>query len=342
MAKTKTMDTQQPGGFKAFRDYLTQSRELQFRELVARTKRVGAAARTRRKLLESFSKKAGFDLSAIDALHAKDWESALRQAKRQDKAAAALLKQERVCQKQALRTINKHRDRFEYKKGNPHTSLCRWSAVNPPSVTVNPQTFNDGVVQFVSAPVAAPVQAGQNIIRLSVSVTSNLAHGLSLSPAAAVDIFTEHVFEAQAPHDGVLSVIASYAPAGNIFIGAPGDCVLPGSASAEVLLFMFVEIDTANGDSFELPLGSTLTIVDREVDATCDGTNRRIRVGTSNGVAFQLAHNGVVAVEAGDLVRVRAGVDVFLSSALGGGATAIFAPQPLGFNVPMVLFKIDS
>ncbi|HSF24356.1 MAG TPA: hypothetical protein VLE20_09035, partial [Blastocatellia bacterium] len=119
-------------------------------------------------------------------------------------------------------------------------------------------------------------------------------------------------------------------------------CVLPGSASAEVLLFMFVEIDAANGDSFELPLGSTLTIVDREVDATCDGTNRRIRVGTSNGVAFQLAHNGVVAVEAGDLVRVRAGVDVFLSSALGGGATAIFAPQPFGFNVPMVLFKIDS
>jgi hypothetical protein len=40
-----------------------------------------------------------------------------------------------------------------------------------------------------------------------------------------------------------------------------------------------------------------------------------IRVGTSNGVAFQLAHNGIIAVEAGDLVRVRAGIDVFLRTA---------------------------
>jgi hypothetical protein len=179
-------------------------------------------------------------------------------------------------------------------------------------------------------------------MRLSVRVRANMAHGLELSPAAAVDIFTEHVFEAEVPHEGVLSVIGSYAPAGNIFLGAPGDCVLPGGASAEVLLFMFVEVDTASGERIDMPLGTTTMIVDQSVDATCDGTNRLMRVGTSNGVAFQLAHNGIIAVEAGDLVRVRAGVDVFLRTALRGNAQAIFAPQPFGINVPMVVFKIDS
>ena len=342
MRKTKSLQKSQSGGFNAFRDYIGQVREQQFKELVEQAKRIGAAARNRRKLLESLAQKTGFDLSAIDALHARDWETILKQAGKHAKDNAALFNQERARQTTALRTITKHRSRFEYKKGNPHTSLCRWRAVQAPSVTINPQTFNDGLVEIVDAPAAAPVRVGQNIMRLSVRVSANLSHGLHLSPAAAVDIFTEHVFEAEVPHDGVLSVIGNYAPAGNIFIGAPGDCVLPGSASAEVLLFMFVEVDTANGGRIEMPLGTTTTIVDREVDATCDGTNRMIRVGTSNGVAFQLAHNGIIAVEAGDLVRVRAGMDVFLRTALGGGAQAIFAPQPFGINVPMVVFKIDS
>jgi hypothetical protein len=118
--------------------------------------------------------------------------------------------------------------------------------------------------------------------------------------------------------------------------------VFPGESSAEVNLFMFVEIETAAGDVIELPRGTMNTIVDREIEATCDGTNRMIRIGSRNSVAHQLAHNDVIAVDQGDLVRVNAGIEIFLSTAMGGTAEAIFAPAPFGLNIPTVMVKVVS
>jgi len=343
MAKKSGQAPEGPA-FTAFREYLLATREEQFADLVENTKRAAAAARRRRKLFDTFAKAAGIDPEAVDALHEREWQVISSPSARQNKAAARLTKLQRNSQRLALSSINKDRGRFEYQKGNPHTSICSWQATGSPTVTINPQTFNQGVVQIVSAPVGIAVVPGENILRARVRVTSRRVSRDPLVPvaAAAVDIFTQHVFETTVPHDGVLSVVANYAPAANIFLGAPGDCILPGSARAEVVLFMFVEIIRPNGPAIELPLGTTTTIRDRSIRATCDGTNKMISVGTQNGVAFQLAHNDVIAVDQGDTVRVRAGIEIFLGTGAGGVAEAIFETQQLGLNVPMVLIKIDS
>ena len=344
MAKKSAKTLKEGPVFTAFTKHRLASREEEFAALVERTKRTAAAARRRRKLFDSLAKAAGVDRTLIEALHAKEWQALSEPSPRQRKAAARLIKLERSSQRLALESINHNRDRFEYQKGNPHTSICRWRATARPTVVINPQTFNQGLVTIVSAPVGIAAVPGENILRTRVRVESARAtrDPALLVPAAAVDIFTRHVFEATVPHDGVLSVVASYSPTGNIFLGAPGDCIFPGSASAEVVLFMFVEIDRPNGQRIELPLGTTSTIVDRSIDATCDGTNLMISVGTQNGVAFQLAHNAAIAVDSGDIVRARAGFEIFLSTAVGGVAEAIFDPRQFGLNVPMVLFKIDS
>lgn len=344
MAKKSAQAPPEGPAFTAFREYLVATREEQFAGIVENTKRAAAAARRRRKLFDTLAKAAGIDPEAVDALHEKEWQVISEPSARQNKAAARLAKLQRNSQRLALSSINKDRDRFEYQKGNPHTSICVWRATAAPSVTINPQTFNQGVVQIVSAPVGIAAVPGENILRARVRVTSRRVSRDLIVPvaAAAVDIFTDHVFEATVPHDGVLSVIANYAPSANIFLGAPGDCILPGSARAEVVLFMFVEILRPNGPSIELPLGTEKTIKDQSIRATCDGTNKMISVGTQNGVAFQLAHNDIIAVDQGDTVRVRAGIEIFLGTGAGGVAEAVFETQQLGLNVPMVLIKINS
>ena len=67
-----------------------------------------------------------------------------------------------------------------------------------------------------------------------------------------------------------------------------------------------------------------------------------VHVGTQNGVAYQLAHNQVTDVQQGEIVHVRAGIEIFMGTGAGGIAEAIFTPQPFGLNVPMVLIKVDS
>jgi hypothetical protein len=329
-------------GLDAFSQYIRQSREFRTRELIDEARRVGAAARKRRRTLVSVAKKVGLDLASVDLLHDKDWELVLKQVAKQGRAAVALAKQRRASERQVLRTVTKHRERFEYRKGNPHTSICIWQEATPAGLVFTPQTFSDGVARLLTNPAAPPPRVGQNIRRFSAEVTARAAHDFHLSPVAAADIFTRHLFVATVPHAGVLSVTANYVPSGTIFLGAPGDCVAAGSAGAEVLLFMFVTIITPDGGFIELPLGATQSIVDQEVSASCDGKSRLIQVGTINGVAFQLAHNNIIAVEAGDLVGVSAGFDIFISGALRGDARATFDPQPFGLNVPMVLLRIDS
>jgi len=85
-----------------------------------------------------------------------------------------------------------------------------------------------------------------------------------------------------------------------------------------------------------------LTILDRRVQASWDGASSLIPVGTSNGVALQLANNNIVQVRAGDLVRVTVTYSMYLAAVHRARARVTFAPQPFGINVPMVLLKIDS
>ncbi len=359
MAKKKGSEAAPPaGGYAAFREYTRQLREHQFNELTEQVRRTGAAARNRRQMLEALARKAGTDLAAFDTLHDKEWESILKWGKSQEKAILTVMNQQRERQQQALRTIVAHKDRFEYKKGNPHTSICLWRAIQAPTIDVIPQTFNDGVVRILSDPPNAPppnegfdnirvspvpVRVGENIVREAVSVIANAPHGFHFTPAAAVDISTEHVFETRVPHDGVLSVTGNYAPLGNIFLGAPGDCISPGGAQAEINLFVFVTVTTAGGDRIDVPLGSNIVkVFDHSVDATCDGKSRSIPFSGVNGSAFQLSQPNIIAVQAGDTVRVRAGFEIFMEAALSGATQANFAPRPFGLNVPMVLLRIDS
>jgi hypothetical protein len=342
---TSTPKVPQNGpAFTAFMQHLTARREEQFAALVEHYKRASVAARRRKRLFDKIAKATGVDVGAIEKLHAKEWETVRQPSARQKRDAARLAKLERNCQRIALKTINKNRGRFEYKKGNPHTSICNWRTVVRPSVTVNPQTFNQGVVNIASQIVGTNFRPGENFLRIRVNVgAAHVTHDPGqIVPAAAVDIFTTHHFQTTVPHDGVLSVVANYAPAGNIFLSAPGDCIFPGSAGADVTLFMFVSIEKPDGDIIELPTGAETKIIDRSLEATCDSKSTMIHVGTQNGVAYQLAHDQVVEVEQGDIVHVRAGIEIFMGTGAGGFADAIFTPAPFGLNVPMVLIKVES
>jgi hypothetical protein len=210
-------DNVHPHGIDTFRQHLKRARELRTAELIDEARRVGPAARKRRGFLESATKKLGIDLSSIDRSHDKDWELTLKRAAKQEKAAIAFAKEQRARERQILRQVTKQRDRFEYKRGNPHTSICLWRAVSRVALTFTPQTFNDGTAQLLTAPQGPLPSVGQSIRRFSAEVIASTAHDFHFNPVAAADIFTSHTFEATVQQSGVLSVVASYVPSGQIF-----------------------------------------------------------------------------------------------------------------------------
>jgi len=342
MAKNQPSEKQRSTGDLAspFR-LISQVRQQRVRGMFAEAKRITAASKARRRVLGSMMKQAGIELATIERGHQREWELLVRQAARQQKAATALLKQQRVRERQAFRTVMQHRERFEYRKGNPHTSICLWRAILAPDVVVNVQTFSDGIAQLTRQPETS-FRTGDNTIRIIAETIGSRVHGFHLSPVAAMELTTEHSFEGTVPHDGVLSVTTTFAPLGTIFLGAPGDCVVTPSAGAEVLLYMRIIINPQSGLGFELPFGDTITIVDTDVTASCNGASKLIVVGGTHAVAHQLARNNAVEVHGGDVVRVIAGYDMHIASGLGGVTTVSFFPRPLGFNVPMVLLRINS
>jgi len=265
----------------------------------------------------------------------------LRRAERQERSARALLAREQSMRRRMLGTINRHRERFEYRRGNPHTSICIWTATVAPSLSVTPQGFNDGVVNTLVPVQTLAVRPGQNTVMFTIEADASHAHDFHLSPVANVDIVSTHSFDTQAPHDGSLTVIASYVPHGTVLLVAPGDCVLPGSAGVEVDLLLSVSILPASGGRIDLPV-VIQKIVDEQVHADCDGRLRVIPIGTINGLAYQVSTPTPVQVHAGDRVGVTANIEIYMGGELGGIARATFAPRPQGLNVPMVLVKIDS
>jgi hypothetical protein len=332
-----------PGAASALFESLKDRRQFQFQELCGRVNRLGAAARDRSAVLERLAPQLGLNLDELRRQQAADEHMLLEQVKELEEAAAELLKKQSLRQRQALRTITDHADRFEYKKGNPHTSICLWRAVAPPNIIFNPQTFSEGVTDFIApAPAAATVRVGQNIFRVSAEVVGGLAHDFVWNSVAAVDLFTQHVFAAAVPHGGSLSVTATYVPNGFINLVAPGDFIFAGGAGAEVSLGLEVAIATAAGDRIELPLGETPTILDVDIQASWDGQSRVVPVSPVGGVAYELARNNLVNVQEGDTVTVTAEFDIYLTGWHRGRAVARFGGQPLGINVPMVLLRIDG
>jgi hypothetical protein len=325
----------------AVADYRRRRLAHRFQELTEETKRRSAGARQRRRMLAALAKAAGTDLETLQSLHRKDWEMMLRRAERQERSARALLAREQSLRRRMLGTINRHRARFEYRGGNPHTSICLWKASEAPNLTVNPQTFNDGIVRLLSQIQTLAVVPGQNSVIFTVEVDASRPHDIHLSPAAAVDIFSTQVFETEAPHAGSLTVAASYVPQGTALLVARGDCMLPGSAGVEVDLHLQVSILPAAGGRIDLPDVSQ-KIVDEEALADCDGRLRSIPVGTSNGVAFQVTTPTSIQVHAGDGIRITTNIEIYMGAGSGGVARATFSPRPMGLNVPMVLVKIDS
>jgi hypothetical protein len=341
MAQRKRKKRARSSGAPAINDYRRRQLAHRFQELVEETKRRSAGARQRRRLLAALAKAAGADLATLDAHHRKDWAAMLRRAERRERAARTLLAREQALRRKMLRTINRHRERFEYRGGNPHTSICLWKASEAPNLTINPQTFNDGIVRLLSPIEALAVAPGQNFVRFTVEVDASMPHDIHWSPVAAVDIFSTQIFETEAPHAGSLTVAASYVPQGTVLLVARGDCMLPGSAGVEVDLHLQVSILPAAGGRIDLPDVSQ-KIVDEEALADCDGRLRSIPVGTSNGVAYQVSTPTPVQVHAGDSIRITTNIEIFMGTGSGGVARATFSPRPMGLNVPMVLVKIDS
>ncbi len=337
---------ERPAAASALFASLKDRRQFQFQELCGRVNRLGAAALSRSAMLERLAPQLGLNLDELRRQQEADWQMLLQQTKELEEAAAAFLKKQSLRQRQALRTITEHADRFEYKKGNPHTSICLWRAVAPPNIIFNIQTFNNGVTDFLPpAPAAAPVRVGENIFRVSAEAfsppTAN-APDIVWHDVAAVDLFTQHVFAAAVPHRGSLSVTATYVPNGFINLVAPGDFLFAGSAGAEVSLGLEIAIVTAAGDRIELPLGETPTILDVDIQASLDGQSRVVPVSTVGGVAYDLARNNLVNVQEGDTVIVTAEFDIYLAASHRGRAIARFGPQPFGISVPMVLLRIDG
>jgi hypothetical protein len=343
-------------GRRALIRFIKHRRQFRDRERADRARRLVDFELNHRKLVSAPGAKRQFDLAAFDREVQRDWENLLKDAARQQKEAVALLRQQRARQGEALRTINKHRRRFEYKKGNPHAATCIWAARPFPDVLINEQTFSDGVFSVTASSALANV--GNNVIRFNASAQGRGAYIAnpfepapslepfsSLQPVESLELTTEHVFVTTASQAGSLSVTATYAPLGTIFLGAPGALVAAGSAGTEIDLYIRVLITPRDRDSrfeFEVPLDSVKTIVDENIQAGWAGVTRLVVVGSAHAPAEQFSHNNVVQVEAGDKIRIIAGFDMILAGELRGIAQAFFSPTPSGFNVPMVLVTIDG
>jgi hypothetical protein len=336
-------------GRRALVESIKQRREFQNRELRDRAKRLVTSEFNHRPLLNAMPVKAGLDPVEFDRERQRDWELLVKDVARQQKEVIGILKRKRMRQREAFRTVMKHRKRFEYKKGNPHTSICLWRASQRPNVLVNEVPFSDGSFRFI--PIDAFRNVGNNIVRFNAEVLG-VAPGQSpgigqfshFAPTIEdLDLVTEHRFETTAPHAGRLSVTATYAPLGSVALRAPGALIAPGSAWTDLQGYIRVIITAARGGSFELPFGETKTIVnqnDASVEAGFNANNKVVVVDSDHGLSYQLAQNNLVQVDAGDQITVISGYDLRIGAALRGDATATFSPAPLGLNVPLVLVTI--
>jgi hypothetical protein len=343
-------------GRRALLKFIKDRRQFKNRRATDRARRLVIFESNHRKLVSGSTSKRQFDLAAFDREVQRDWESLLKDGARQQKEASRLFRQQRTRQREALRTINKHRGRFEYKKGNPHAATCIWRARPFPDVLINEQTFSDGVFNVTSPTTLANV--GNNVIRFNASAQGRGAYIANpfepvpslepfsnLQPVESLELITEHVFVTTASQAGSLSVTATYAPIGTIFLGAPGALVAAGSAGAEIDLYIRVLITPhGRGQSrqFEVPLDNVKKIVDENVQAGYRGESQLVVVGSAHSPAEQFSQNNVVQVDAGDTITVIAGFDIILAGELRGIAQATFSPAPSGLNVPMVLVTIDG
>jgi hypothetical protein len=321
--------------------------EFRFHQDRDRARRVGVAARERRRLLDTMARKLGLSLERLDALHRADWELLQRQVKAQETAAVALLRQQHARQRVAFRTIMKNRKRLEYRFGNPLLQTCLWRAAAPVVVASFPFTFNEGTAGLdPPAPVAPPPTTGNNLIRFTASAHAAATSTKGLQPVAGTEMVTSHVFRTTARADGLISVTANYAPLGTIFLGAPGDCVgLGGQARAELILFMRVRVLPPGRAPITFPVGDTLTILDEDINAGCAGESRLLPVGISGGDSYQVTNPDVGAVAEGETIEVTAGYSLTLRAASRGNAMASFATTTapfFGLNVPVVIVKIAT
>ena len=340
---TTTADDSRPStpSRDAFIQSIRDQNALRTAELVERTRRKAVGGRTRQRFFDDLAAKDGVDLSILSRLHDRDWQTMLRESKKLERTAVANLRKERDRQREARRGIMKHRARYEYKKGNPQTSICLWQAVAAPNTVINVQTFSDGVATLDSQITSNAFRSGENLVRFAAHAEGNPPQGFKFDPVAAMEILTEHVFEGTVPHEGVLSVMSEYAPLGTCFLGAPGFCMEPdGSAGIDVVAYQRIEVETG-GERIDLPIGETKVITDASVRPTCDGESRVLSIATTGGVAYQLTHGDVISVEPGDIVRVTAGYSVYIAGACRGVSRVDFNSIPsFGLNVPMVLLKI--
>jgi hypothetical protein len=76
-------------------------------------------------------------------MHDKDWELALKQAAKQQKAIIAFAKEQRAVSVRSS-SSDKTSPTVRVQEGDPHTSICLWRATSRVALSFNPQTFMTG------------------------------------------------------------------------------------------------------------------------------------------------------------------------------------------------------
>jgi len=307
------------------------------RRMLDRMRRTVPGARRRDALFRRVAARVGFDASAMTALHARDYESCKQQVAAQRQAVRAQLRRRVTEQRALLRHVLQNRERFERRSGNPLTNICVWRTSTAPPATVETEAGSGSSVNMNPAVQGANPTAGTNRVTLSA-----ICRGVCL-----LTLRTHHLFEATAPHDGVLSVTAYFAPVGSYSLMAAGSCFgASGLSLLDLRARVKVRVRNDAGDVFRTPNPGFSLIVHDQTDAGCEA-DARAGAFDLDAEAFEASRPRLMNVLSGDRILVTAQYNLIVSTTTLDGASGAEADLDLsstdhGLNVPVVLMTVED
>jgi len=307
------------------------------RQMLDRMRRTVPGARRRDALFRRVAGRLGFDASGMTALHARDYQTAKKQVAAQRQAVRAQLRRRVVEQQALLRHVLENRDRFERRSSNPVTQICVWRTSAPPPATLETDAGSGGSVDVDPGMQSANPVAGTNRVTLSA-----VCRGVCL-----VTLRTHHLFESTAPHDGVLSVSAFFAPVGSYSLTAAGGCFgAHGLSLLDLRARVKIRVRNDAGDIIRAPNPGFSLIVHDQTDAGCEA-DARAGAFDLNAEAFEASRPRVMNVLSGDRILVTAQYNLLVSTTTLDGTSGAEADFDLssaghGLNVPVVLMTVED
>ena len=158
---------------------------------------------------------------------------------------------------------------------------------------------------------------------------------------------THHRFEATAPHGGILSVAAFFAPVGSFALTAAGACFgSPGFSMMDLRARVKVRLRSAAGDVIRTPNPAFSLILHHQTEAGCEAD---AQAGAFNldADAFEARRPAVANVNDGDRIIVTAQYNLLVETVTLDGESGAEADLDLsgnghGLNVPVVLMTIED